>query len=75
MTEAVGGVGAECDGGWFDEGSTPDTYTDVDVSESVLNHCDYFRPDVGCVPQMVDRIDGGGTDPAGDDGDDGDGWW
>ena len=73
MTEGVGCVGAACDDGWFDDGSTPDTYTDVDVSDAVLNHCDYFRPDVGCVSQLVDRIENGGTDATGDDGDDG--WW
>lgn len=73
MTEGVGCVGAECDGGWFDDGSTPDTYADVEVTDAVLNHCDYFRPDRGCVPQIVDRFDDGGADAESDDEDDG--WW
>ncbi|RXK46325.1 alpha/beta hydrolase [Halorientalis pallida] len=73
-TEGVGCLGAECDGGWFDDGSTPDTYTDVDVSDAVLNHCDYFRPDRGCVLRIVDWFDDDGTDVESDDEDD-DGWW
>ncbi|SEO03995.1 Alpha/beta hydrolase of unknown function [Halorientalis persicus] len=74
MTEGVGAVGAECDDGWFDDGSTPDTYTDVDVSDAVLNHCDYFRPDRGCVPEVVDRFDGGGAEAESEENED-DGWW
>ncbi|MFB6084899.1 MAG: esterase/lipase family protein [Halorientalis sp.] len=78
LTEGVGCVGAACDGGWFSDGSTPDTYTDVEVTDAVLNHCDYFRPDVGCVPQIVDRFGSGsgqGSDTGGEDDDGDDGWW
>ncbi|AQL42361.1 hypothetical protein BV210_06375 [Halorientalis sp. IM1011] len=74
FTEGVGCVGAECDGGWFDEGSTPDTYTDVDVSEAVLNHCDYFRLDRGCVPEIVARFDDGSSGDGSSDDETDDGW-
>ncbi|WP_336000975.1 esterase/lipase family protein [Halorientalis halophila] len=73
MTEAVGCSGSDC-GGWFSDGSPPETYADVDVSDAVVNHCDYFRPDRGCVPQIVDRFDDD-ADAADEEEDEDDGWW
>jgi pimeloyl-ACP methyl ester carboxylesterase len=50
----VGCSGSDCPTGFFglDDGQ-PDNYTDVDVTGTVENHCDYFRPDVGCVDLVV----------------------
>lgn len=45
----LGCDGAKCGGG----DSPPDNFEDVDVTDAVAAHCDYFRPDVGCVPQVV----------------------
>lgn len=45
--EAVGESGLE-------PGTTPpENYTDVDETEDVLHHCDYFRRDVGCMDDVV----------------------
>ncbi|QLG51273.2 esterase/lipase family protein [Natrinema halophilum] len=51
----LGCEGSDC-GGWWSTGSTPDNYYEVDVTESVPQHCDYFNPDrtVGCVNQLTD---------------------
>ncbi|QFU81857.1 alpha/beta fold hydrolase [Natronorubrum aibiense] len=59
LSNALGCGGSDCTGGWFtdDSGSTPDTYTDVDVSDEVDDHCDYTKPDSGCVPQLVDDFE------------------
>ncbi|ELY46883.1 esterase/lipase family protein [Natronorubrum tibetense] len=48
----VGCDGADC-GGWFSSGSTPDSYHDRDVTAQVDGHCEFMRPDIGCVPQIV----------------------
>lgn len=45
-TSGIGCSGADC-------GSTPSNYSDVDVTDSVNAHCNYGRPDVGCVPEIV----------------------
>lgn len=60
LSSGLGCGGADCSGGWLsdDTGSTPETYADVDVSETVDSHCDYVKPDVGCVPQLVERFEG-----------------
>ena len=45
-TAGIGCAGADC-------GSTPSNYADVDVTDSVNAHCNYGKPDVGCVPEIV----------------------
>lgn len=45
-TPGIGCGGAECT-------SLPNNYADEDVTDAVANHCDYGRPDVGCVPEIV----------------------
>ncbi|MDS0475989.1 DUF726 domain-containing protein [Natrinema sp. 1APR25-10V2] len=45
LDKAVGEVGLE--------GTPASNYTDVDVTSSVGAHCDYFRPDIGCMDQVV----------------------
>jgi hypothetical protein len=35
------------------EGPAPANYEDHDVSDQVSGHSDYYKPDVGCVPQIV----------------------
>ncbi|WP_254522638.1 esterase/lipase family protein [Natrinema caseinilyticum] len=61
VEDGLGCDGADC-GGWWDDGSTPDNYHDVDVTSSVPQHCDYFVPDrsIGCIDRVVD--DFGTTD-------------
>ncbi|WP_249038809.1 hypothetical protein [Haloterrigena salifodinae] len=40
-----------------DSGTTPDNDTDVDVTDTVGDHCAYIKPAVGCVPQMVEDFE------------------
>lgn len=60
LASGLGCGGSDCDGGWFADGSgaTPDNYTDVDVTDAVDDHCAYTKPDVGCVPRLVDDFEG-----------------
>jgi predicted alpha/beta hydrolase family esterase len=55
VESGLGCAGADC-GGWFSDGATPDNYTDVDVTDSVPGHCEYFRHDraAGCADRIVD---------------------
>ncbi|SEH13257.1 Alpha/beta hydrolase family protein [Natronorubrum sediminis] len=59
LSSGLGCGGSDCEGGLVtsDSGSTPENYTDVDVSEQVDDHCDYTKPDVGCVPEIVDDFE------------------
>lgn len=59
LSSGLGCGGADCSGGWVtdDSGTTPDNYTDVDVTDAVDDHCDYSKPEVGCVPQIVDDFE------------------
>ena len=59
LSSGLGCGGADCSGGWLDDddGSTPGHYTDVDVTEQVEDHCDYTKPDVGCVSRLVDDFE------------------
>lgn len=43
--QAIGRVGAD--------GTPPDGYADRDVTDSVRDHCAYYKQDVGCVPEIV----------------------
>lgn len=43
----LGCEGADCDG------STPGNYVDQDVTDDVDGHCNFMRPDIGCVSQIV----------------------
>ncbi|WP_306055317.1 alpha/beta fold hydrolase family protein [Natronococcus wangiae] len=58
VESGLGCAGADCDG-WFSDGSTPDAYADVDVTESVPGHCEYFRHDrsAGCADRIVDDFE------------------
>ncbi|WP_126661625.1 alpha/beta hydrolase [Haloterrigena salifodinae] len=49
----LGSGPADC-GGWFGDGTTPDNYADVDVSDSVSDHSAY-REATGCVAAIVDN--------------------
>lgn len=51
----LGSGPADC-GGWFSDGdgTTPDNYADVDVSDSVADHSAY-RSETGCVSAIVDN--------------------
>jgi hypothetical protein len=55
LESGIGCAGADC-GSWFSTGATSEKYTDVDVTDTVPSHCEYFRHDraVGCTDQMVD---------------------
>lgn len=55
VEDGLGCEGADC-GSWWDDGSMPDDYDDVDVTTSVPQHCDYFVPGrpVGCIDRVVD---------------------
>ena len=55
LSSGLGCSGADCEGGLItdDSGSVPENYTDVDVTDAVDSHCDYTKPDVGCVPQIA----------------------
>lgn len=59
LSSGLGCAGADCEAGWVtdDSGSLPENYTDVDVTDEVDGHCDYIKPDVGCVPQIVDGFE------------------
>ncbi|MDS0475991.1 DUF726 domain-containing protein [Natrinema sp. 1APR25-10V2] len=35
------------------DGTPVHNYTDVDVTDQVDAHCDYFRPDIGCMDRVV----------------------
>ncbi len=60
LSSGLGCAGADCSGGLGagDSASTPADYTDVDVTDEVDHHCAYTKPDVGCVPQLVDDFEG-----------------
>ena len=49
--DGLGAVGSECR-----SQEPPDNYTDVDVTDVVDRHCDYLRPTVGCVPDIVSNF-------------------
>lgn len=56
LLEGASGLGCEgsdC-GGFFSRGSTPENFTDNDVTDTVDSHGEYGRPDVGCVPQVLE---------------------
>jgi hypothetical protein len=55
IESGLGCAGADC-GGWFSDGETPANYADVDVTDSVPGHCEYFRHDrtAGCAGRIVD---------------------
>ncbi|SDQ20508.1 alpha/beta hydrolase [Natronobacterium texcoconense] len=59
LSSGLGCGGADCTGSLFtdDQGTTPEEYTDVDVTDTVDDHCDYAKPDVGCVPRVVDDFE------------------
>ena len=58
LASGLGCVGADCDGGWFaDGGSITENYSDVDVTDEVDDHCDYTKPEVGCVGRMVENFE------------------
>ncbi len=59
LASGLGCAGSDCSSGWLtdDSGSTPANYTDVDVAGEVDDHCDYTKPDVGCVSQLVDEFE------------------
>lgn len=48
----LGCAGSDC-GGWFRDGETPANFTEVDVTEQVEDHCDFKRPEEGCIDQVV----------------------
>lgn len=48
-TSGIGCSGAACD-------STHSGYSDVDVTADVDAHCDYGKPDVGCVPEIASNF-------------------
>ena len=54
LSSGLGCGGADCSSGWITDasGTTPEHYTDVDVTDDVDDHCDYIKPDVGCVSQL-----------------------
>jgi len=49
-TRAVGATGIS------DPAAAPAGYTDVDVSDTVVDHYSYFEPGEGCLPQLADRL-------------------
>ncbi|MXV63192.1 alpha/beta hydrolase [Natronorubrum sp. JWXQ-INN-674] len=59
LSSGLGCAGSDCEAGLLtdDSGSLPENYTDVDVTDEVAGHCDYIKPGVGCVPQLVDDFE------------------
>ena len=59
LSSGLGCGGADCSGGWItaDSGATPDNYTDVDVTDLVDDHCEYVKPEAGCVPRIVEDFE------------------
>lgn len=63
LGSAVGCEGKECDdGGWFsDPDEPPENYEDVDLSDRVLGHCNFYKAESmdfdgeSAVPELVDR--------------------
>lgn len=43
-------------GGRSDSATAPDSYVDVDVTDSVADHYSYVEPEEGCLPRATDRI-------------------
>lgn len=54
-TPGLGCAGSEC-GGFLSDGSTPDEYEDIDVTDDVAAHCDYLKPDDGCIPRVIENF-------------------
>ena len=53
---SVGEFGDEALGEEGADGTPPDTFTDVDVTDQIGDHCEYFQPDVGCIDDVVSRL-------------------
>lgn len=51
--ELVGCAGVDC-AGFFSDGSPPEHWRDVDVSDRIDGHCDYQTPDEGIVDLVVE---------------------
>ncbi|WP_424017191.1 twin-arginine translocation signal domain-containing protein [Halorientalis pallida] len=51
--DLVGCEGVDCEG-WFSDGSPPENWHDVDVSDRIDGHCDYQTPDEGIVDLVVE---------------------
>ena len=61
LASGLGCAGADCGGGLIrgtdNSDSTPENYTDVDMTNEVDDHCAYTKPDVGTVSQFVDDFE------------------
>jgi len=59
LSPGLGCRGSDCGGGMLDSSRLPENYVDVDVTESVHNHRDYYRPSAeafdgeSCVDTLV----------------------
>lgn len=49
-TSDIGCIGSDCGG------DVPNNFADVDVTDAVDVHCNYGKPDVGCVPEIVSNV-------------------
>ncbi|MFD1587860.1 lipase family alpha/beta hydrolase [Halorientalis brevis] len=53
---SVGEFGDEALGEEGADGTPPDNFTDVDVTDQIDDHCEYFQPDVGCLGDVGSRL-------------------
>ncbi len=61
LGSGIGCGGADCESGWWfwSEDESLDNFTDVDVTDDVHGHCNYYKPDSmeegNCVQEIIDR--------------------
>ncbi|WP_136716585.1 DUF726 domain-containing protein [Halorientalis salina] len=53
---SIGEFGSQALGDDGADGTAPGDYDDVDVTDSVADHCEYFQPGNGCMDQVVDQF-------------------
>lgn len=52
----IGEFGDQALGEESADGDPPDNYQDVDVTDQIDDHCEYFQPDIGCMDQVVEEF-------------------
>lgn len=52
----IGEFGDQALGEQGADGSTPGNYSDVNVTDQIGDHCEYFQPNIGCIDSVVRRF-------------------
>jgi pimeloyl-ACP methyl ester carboxylesterase len=53
---SIGEFGDEALGEEGADGDTPGNYEDVDVTDAVDDHCEYFQPNTGCIERVAEEF-------------------